>query len=35
MTDRHGRTRLHEWTWDSHGELRSEVTHHFKASPPV
>lgn len=35
MTDRHGRTRLHEWTWDGHGELRSEVTHRFKASSPA
>lgn len=35
MTDRHGGTRLHEWTWDSHGELRGEVTHQFKVSPPV
>ncbi|MBN8441800.1 MAG: NRDE family protein [Thauera sp.] len=25
-----GRIRFHEWTWDADGELRSEVSHHFR-----
>jgi len=32
MIDHAGNTRLREWTWDLHGELRSEVTHRFALS---
>lgn len=35
MVDRQGNTRLREWTWDLHGDLRSEVTHRFTAQTPV
>ncbi len=35
VTVRHdGQTRFSEWSWDEHGALQSDVTHHFRAHQP-
>jgi uncharacterized protein with NRDE domain len=35
LVGRDGQVRLREWSWDRHGELRSEVSHRFAAERPA